>query len=225
MNAEEREALQECSTMLWHAIEAKAYVNEPLQKALIWAKKKADDALIASPPRPTQGAEKDELPQAPEWEHRHVAHPPAPDAREAIRRIRTLINRLRWKADHYNADIAELELLPFIAPLAEPAQAGLVGEADGASLIVAERARQMTKEGWTPEHDDTHQYADLAVNAAILCVHGTDAEVVDHSERPDWNLTRHPRIKQLIIAGALIAAEIDRVTRRDSPSTPQEEKP
>lgn len=95
----------------------------------------------------------------------------------------------------------------------------------GAKLIADERARQMAQEGWTPEHDDTHQYGDLAVNAAILAVNGTDAEVVDHLERPDWNLKRHPRIEQLVIAGALIAAEIDRVIRRDQPTAPASPSP
>lgn len=49
----------------------------------------------------------------------------------------------------------------------------------GAELIVAERVRQISQEGWTAEHDDEH----------------TDP------------------IRNLVKAGALIAAEIDRLQR------------
>lgn len=36
----------------------------------------------------------------------------------------------------------------------------------GADLIAAERRRQMTAEGWTPEHDDAHDGEALALAAA-----------------------------------------------------------
>lgn len=100
----------------------------------------------------------------------------------------------------------------------------------GIELIAAERKRQIEKEGWTPEHDEGHQYGDLAVHAAALAVMTTDALVVDPLGRGSllvgeqdcdkWGLQqKHAgnEIRQLVIAGALIAAEIDRVLR----TTPQ----
>jgi hypothetical protein len=102
----------------------------------------------------------------------------------------------------------------------------------GTNLIAQERHRQIHEEGWTPEHDDCHRYGGLAVTAATLAVDGTDAYVVDpggrgtpmpseDEEGDEWGLlakhgcdgTRPNRIRSLTIAGALIAAEIDRVLR------------
>ena len=103
----------------------------------------------------------------------------------------------------------------------------LRGQSEGARRIAAERARQMGAEGWTPEHDDAHRFADLAVHAAALAVYGTDAAVVDPLGRgsigsreddhwDDWGLQEQhgdDRLRSLEIAGALIAAELDRELR------------
>lgn len=99
-----------------------------------------------------------------------------------------------------------------------------VGEepTSGAALIAAERRRQVEKEGWTAEHDDRHRRGEMAVQAARLAVHRTDAWVEHledghrHGERfPFW---RGPEeypdtVRRLVVAGALIAAEIDRLQR------------
>lgn len=86
----------------------------------------------------------------------------------------------------------------------------------GTELIAEERTRQISQEGWTPEHDNQHRFAELAQNAALLVVDGTDATVDLHGEAIDWGLAeKHKgnRIRQLVISGALIAAEIDRLQR------------
>jgi hypothetical protein len=79
-------------------------------------------------------------------------------------------------------------------------------ETNGCELIRAERIRQITKEGWTPEHDDNHGCDDLAFVASDLL-----------RGRPDrWGLyLKHKgnRVRLLTIAGALVAAEIDRELR------------
>lgn len=89
----------------------------------------------------------------------------------------------------------------------------------GIELIELERYRQLAKNGWTPEHDDEHKNGALAKRAAELAVSGTDARVIDEVDEEDcWGLVKKhkaDRIRQLTIAGALIAAEIDRVIRRD----------
>lgn len=99
---------------------------------------------------------------------------------------------------------------------ARPDTPGSLGEpADGARRIVDERERQKAK--WSEDHDDDHTAGDLAVNAAILAVAGTDASVDDPDmERDGWGLVEKYNddlVRRLAIAGALIAAEIDRELR------------
>lgn len=90
----------------------------------------------------------------------------------------------------------------------------------GIELIADERCRQVKVKGWSADHDDSHTLGDLAVEAARCAVNGTDASVSDPLER-DWGIVaRHgvhgkepDRIHTLAVAGALIAAEIDRLQR------------
>lgn len=89
---------------------------------------------------------------------------------------------------------------------------------NGIQLIKKERWKQLNEKKWTPSHDDGHTDASLAVIAAKCAVNGTDARVEDGLSRDDWGLvkkygykgTKPNQIKLLTIAGALIAAEIDR---------------
>ncbi len=84
-------------------------------------------------------------------------------------------------------------------------------------LIAGEYGKQITK--WGPDHDDGHTDGSLAVVAATIAVDGTDAKVVDPLDRGSghdpWGLiSKHSnRLRQLTIAGALIAAELDREIR------------
>ncbi|MFV0348332.1 MAG: hypothetical protein ACK5JO_07070 [Halodesulfovibrio sp.] len=41
---------------------------------------------------------------------------------------------------------------------------------NGIELIAAERARQIEKEGWTPEHDDQHEPEELELAAACYAM-------------------------------------------------------
>ena len=92
---------------------------------------------------------------------------------------------------------------------------------EGARRIAAER--KIHEKKWSPEHDDAHPDGSLSVFAAALAVEGTDAHVEDMAGRigegyreDDWGLLAKygdDRIRCLEIAGALIAAEIDRELR------------
>lgn len=94
---------------------------------------------------------------------------------------------------------------------------------DGVRMIAAERRRQVEREGWTPEHDDTHIKGQMAIAAACYAL-GEDqlffnGQLFDLPLRWPW----HPvwwkpkdRISDLTRAGALIAAEIDRLKRREA---------
>jgi hypothetical protein len=92
-------------------------------------------------------------------------------------------------------------------------------ELSGAELIAAERQRQLEKEGWTPEHDSTHDDGSLVVAAIcyarIRCSHPAIKTSVSPSwpwELEGWKPSSD-QIRNLVKAGALIAAEIDRLRK------------
>ena len=93
----------------------------------------------------------------------------------------------------------------------------------GSKLIMAERRRQIEKEDWSEAHDDGHQSGELRQVAAMCALDGTDMSV-EGGYPTDWGLinrhgidgTKPDQIKLLSIAGALIAAEIDRLLRMPS---------
>jgi hypothetical protein len=87
---------------------------------------------------------------------------------------------------------------------------------DGVSLIAAERRRQVTEEGWTPEHDNSHTKGELA-NAAIAYAMYANSNGHTAASYWPWRLSDWKpgdnRVRTLVKAGALLAAEIDRLLR------------
>lgn len=83
----------------------------------------------------------------------------------------------------------------------------------GINLIEAERERQIYQEGWSEEHDDKHVNNELALAAACYAV----PDIFSQGYwPPTWDLNWYKsttRIRDLVKAGALIAAEIDRLQR------------
>ncbi len=97
----------------------------------------------------------------------------------------------------------------------------------GLELIILERERQITQEGWSKERDlEVHPHGELAMAAACY--------IYDYMSRPQqkntayyhnqamtfwpwamkwWKPTPDDDVRQLVKAGALIAAEIDRLQR------------
>lgn len=89
---------------------------------------------------------------------------------------------------------------------------------DTAALLVAERARQLADEGWTPEHDDRHAAGQLARAAAVYATPPgrRSAEWVAWLWPAGWRFKPSPawdRTRELVKAGALILAEIERLHR------------
>jgi hypothetical protein len=95
----------------------------------------------------------------------------------------------------------------------------------GAQLILRERARQMIDEGWTLEHDDAHVGGELS-KAAGCYVEAARKQILGASFsrliaptpemwpwEPRWWKPSGGAARNLVKAGALIAAEIDRVGR------------
>lgn len=116
---------------------------------------------------------------------------------------------------------------------------GAGGTTGGIDKIAAERQRQVAQEGWTSEHDDNHRDGSLAIAAAcyampeIIYVERRYARYVGFVDPWPWanhedkrkqqsnHVNSIPtagerRIDMLVKAGALIAAEIDRLERKAS---------
>ncbi len=84
--------------------------------------------------------------------------------------------------------------------------------------ILAERQRQISAEGWAPEHDDEHSGGEMAVAAASYAM--PIAANTDYNDHPPfywpWDLAwwkPGSYRRNLVKAGALILAEIERLDR------------
>lgn len=95
----------------------------------------------------------------------------------------------------------------------------------GAEMISIERVRQISKEGYSQEHDDSHTGGEL-VTAAIAYATAAQRQQF-YRNKADLDFVREmywpfeakwwkpkDQIHNLVIAGALIAAEIDRLQRK-----------
>lgn len=93
----------------------------------------------------------------------------------------------------------------------------------GIQLIAAERQRQIEVEGFTPQHDEQHVNGELADAAAVYALSAEAMEKLDSAFGdgtiplwpfdPKWLKISDDRVRDLTKAGALIAAEIDRLQR------------
>lgn len=107
--------------------------------------------------------------------------------------------------------------------------AGAQGEpqTDAARDVLAERQRQVNVEGWTQAHDDEHTGCSLTVAAACYALFAAannsdsaDAWIQEWRKTArylwpydkEWQKTTTPR-RDLVKAGALILAEIERIDR------------
>jgi hypothetical protein len=102
---------------------------------------------------------------------------------------------------------------------------------NGVELIAAERKRQVEAEGYTAAHDDAHVNSEIALAGACYAIPDGDdrAELIEFPSHttidgmriaPLWpwahrwyKRTPLDRVRELVKAGALIAAEIDRLQR------------
>lgn len=103
--------------------------------------------------------------------------------------------------------------------------------------VLAERRRQQTEEGWTREHDKIHDDRSLAKAAAAFALNGSFSDEERDQERlffktgsllhriwpvswsHDWWKPKDRR-RDLVRAGALIIAEIERLDRAEIDAQP-----
>lgn len=106
--------------------------------------------------------------------------------------------------------------------------------------VLAERRRQISDEGWTPYHDDTHDKGEMAKAAACYAAGTTFERTLSPEERRNlrtkqthskgiWPWDKRwwkpsTRRRDLVKAGALIIAEIERIDRARTLATPETEK-
>jgi hypothetical protein len=120
------------------------------------------------------------------------------------------------------------------APMAE-------GWSEAARDVLAERQRQISAEGWTPEHDDKHTDGDLALAAACYAIMAKQSDKSrtrimgerTHDGVPflvkywPWSMSwwkPTDRRRDLIKSCALALAEIERLDRLPAPPTTGEQK-
>lgn len=139
----------------------------------------------------------------------------------------------------YDRCIADVKAHPEELGLASSealAQARSEGKAEGmrdgqqmekaAQDVLVERERQKTAEGWTPEHDDAYHHDELSNAAACYA----SPEAVYWGPSRDRSALRWPwqvqwwkpndRRRNLVKAGALILAEIERIDRLAALTSP-----
>lgn len=125
-------------------------------------------------------------------------------------------------SDHGLPDGAELYA-------AQPQEAAPVAQGDAltqaARDVLAERQRQISAEGWTPEHDDEHDDGSLASAAACYAMAGAYRHYEPREKwrwDDSWWKPSTDKRRNLEKAGALILAEMERLDRAASRSQAKE---
>lgn len=98
----------------------------------------------------------------------------------------------------------------------------------GINDVSAERLRQITEEGYTTEHDDSHPAGELAAAGACYAIHAAfELDQKQHISgvpawwpfKDGWD-PKDPR-RNLVVAAAMIIAEIDRYDRAHTAPPPE----
>lgn len=141
-------------------------------------------------------------------------------------RTQTMLKALQRRAEYYaeldamtpeerakhDARIAEFKsMLPQPVPVVsgESASQPLT---DALCDVIAERQRQISVKGWTPEHDDTYIGCELAA-AAISYIEPVEAENYWPADWHDGSFRPSDYRRNLVKATALLLAELERLDR------------
>lgn len=102
--------------------------------------------------------------------------------------------------------------------LAEVRAQGVKSLSNAVQSVIAERQRHQSVEGWTPEHDDQYSKSQLlwASSCYVLnAIHPFNRIPFGWPWTPEWWKPTNPR-RDLVKAGALILAEIERIDRQEA---------
>lgn len=117
-----------------------------------------------------------------------------------------------------NLRVAYCETPATDAILAEVRAQGVKSLSNAVQSVIAERQRHQSVEGWTPEHDDQYSKSQLlwASSCYVLnAIHPFNRIPFDWPWTPEWWKPTNPR-RDLVKAGALILAEIERIDRQEA---------
>ncbi|WP_185812841.1 hypothetical protein [Enterobacter sp. WCHEn045836] len=104
------------------------------------------------------------------------------------------------------------------ALLAEVRVQGVESLSDAVQSVISERQRQQSVEGWASEHDDQYSKSQLlwASSCYLLnTIQPFNRIPLDWPWAPEWWKPTNPR-RDLVKAGALILAEIERIDRQEA---------
>lgn len=147
-----------------------------------------------------------------------------------LRRPGAMKSNLNEQLDHINKVHSDTRraLILGLQELKDIAREGLLVEFSrfttaGIDLIAAERKRQLEQEGYTLGHDDSHDNHQLALAAAAYAMPAviispshewhTDRDELYPFDLSTWKPSPDDRLRELVKAGALISAEIERILR------------
>lgn len=122
------------------------------------------------------------------------------------------------KLFEFDTTTKKLETPATDAFLAEVLAQVVKSPSNAVQSVIAERQRHQSAEGWTPEHDDQYSKSQLlwASSCYVLnAIHPFNRIPFDWPWTPEWWKPTNPR-RDLVKAGALILAEIERIDRQES---------
>jgi hypothetical protein len=140
---------------------------------------------------------------------------PAQEREEFLSDAIRLADDLQMSRVNYVVEQKAARVIRELCDLLAPSQEAAAGGA--ARDVLAERQRQISVEGWTPEHDDEHDSAEMAQAAACYALNAAEQRFTWPFDTlwpwsKDWWKPKTPR-RDLVRAGALILAEIERLDR------------
>ena len=162
---------------------------------------------------------------------------PAAAVAEDVQRARLIASEAQALADdaaylgkkiYVNDLVWALKILAAPQPSSNPGPLAAVEElTDAARDVLAERHRQAFREGYTHDHDDEHVNDEIAALACFYAMPlgardwdatstGYGATLGEAILPPDWHTSTGDRRRELVKAGALVIAELERLDRAAS---------
>ncbi|EBC1522404.1 hypothetical protein CU845_04715 [Salmonella enterica] len=142
--------------------------------------------------------------------------PPATGVYNDILNIIDLLENNEWTEHCTNTvlgSLLESEITRLVG-MTQPAPSESASQplTDALRDVIAERQRQISVKGWTPEHDDTYIGCELAA-AAISYIEPVEAENYWPADWHDGSFRPSDYRRNLVKATALLVAELERLDR------------